>query len=60
MNSSFYGLSARQSSILGEDPLFEDRDPVAVSAALKRGLTISATGATTISQGMPFYTKMMK
>ena len=29
-SSSFYGLGARQSSVLGEDPLFSDHDPVAL------------------------------
>ncbi|CBK23998.2 uncharacterized protein [Blastocystis hominis] len=31
--SSFYGAAGRQSTILGEDPLFNDHDPVAIISA---------------------------
>lgn len=33
MDSSFYGAVGRQSTILGEDPLFNDHDPVAIISA---------------------------
>ena len=33
MDSSFYGAAGRQSTILGEDPLFNDHDPVAIISA---------------------------
>lgn len=56
--SSFYGLSARQSSVLGEDPLFNDHDPVALISAARQGTqgytrssTRLAKSLTTISTG---------
>lgn len=36
-SSSFYGLGARQSSVLGEDPLFSDHDPVALIGIARQG-----------------------
>ena len=36
-SSSFYGLGARQSSVLGEDPLFSDHDPVALLGIARQG-----------------------
>ncbi|KAK8792394.1 hypothetical protein WA588_004892, partial [Blastocystis sp. NMH] len=35
--SSFYGTSSRQSTILGEDPLFNDHDPVALIDIARKG-----------------------
>ena len=37
MGSSFYGTSSRQSTILGEDPLFNDHDPVALIDIARKG-----------------------
>ena len=44
--SSFYGAAGRQSTILGEDPLFNDHDPVAIISASRQntqGHTKSST-----------------
>lgn len=64
--SSFYGLSARQSSVLGEDPLFNDHDPVAVINAARsgtQGYTRSSTrlaqSLTAASQGIIVFRCMM-
>ena len=37
MGSSFYGTYSRQSTILGEDPLFNDHDPVALVDIARKG-----------------------
>ena len=56
--SSFYGLSSRQSSVLGEDPLFNDHDPVALISVARQGTqgytrssSRLAKSLTSISQG---------
>ncbi|KAK8823370.1 hypothetical protein WA577_002291, partial [Blastocystis sp. JDR] len=68
--SSFYGLGARQSSVLGEDPLFSDHDPVALIGIARQGTmghTLSssrlAKTLTTITEpqvpvGIPFIKRL--
>ena len=59
--SSFYGLSSRQSSVLGEDPLFNDHDPVALISVARQGTqgytrssSRLAKSLTAVSQGTHF------
>ena len=37
MCSSFYGIASRQSSVIGEDPLFTDHDPIAIIELARKG-----------------------
>lgn len=44
--SSFYGIAPRQSSLIGEDPLYTDHDPIAVielASKGTKGYTMSST-----------------
>lgn len=59
--SSFYGLGTRHSSVLGEDPLFSDHDPVTLIGIARQGThgftrssTLLAKNLTTITERFCF------
>ncbi|KNB41403.1 sodium:dicarboxylate symporter [Blastocystis sp. subtype 4] len=66
MFSSFYGTATRQSTILGDDPLFNDHDPVSLidiarkgtqgytKSASKLSKTLTTVGAPQLPVGIPF------